>query len=623
MFKRPLSAKTSSPLRSSDLRKLRDEVVRSFSLADTAAAKALLPDGTLSCKATTHLDEPCTLYLTPGGDPRFFRVGKGSDGQLVPTCYAFDIRPDMLPVLATAEAVVENLVSGSALFAAGVSPHTLSRLPASIQPGSLVAITVASDSSQRVVAVGQLGCTKEELVRMQQSEKERKGKAVITLHARGDYLWATGSAVDAPLPERTAEPASTNDSAESLADNLASSTLDDSSAPTKADDASAPTGSASSTELSPSDVDQILLNALLLAICTSLSTAQFPLPASLLYSSHILPARPATLLSTPAGPGAAEIKKSSFKKLDRLIKAAVKKGYITAKEMKGEWVVQSVNAKHADVETLRPYKTIANEEKAQAREAKKDEEKKEASEAGAKGDPEVTELWKLSGDSVKELFRSVEHERPPQDLYTASQLSTLLRRFTDTHSVAHPSHRSLLLLTPSAHPSPSSLSLESEAAIELLARCVLKKGETPDQVGKEKGSPGCITREEALKRIRKDGCTGYWALRKGKNGEESVKKGSPPTIKVAIKNVGKRQVTLVSGHEPWDLFSSDEFAEELKHRSASSTSIQPIAGSAKKGQANKVEIMCQGTHDALVVKLLTARGVPRAYIDVDTSKSKK
>lgn len=96
---------------------------------------------------------------------------------------------------------------------------------------------------------------------------------------------------------------------------------------------------------------------------------------------------------------------------------------------------------------------------------------------------------------------------------------------------------------------------------------MLKKGETPDQVGKEKGSPGCMTREEALKRIRKDGCTGYWALRRGKNGEESVKcvqmsllrqarlltclvacrKGSPPMIKVAIKNVGKRQVTLVSG----------------------------------------------------------------------------
>jgi hypothetical protein len=69
------------------------------------------------------------------------------------------------------------------------------------------------------------------------------------------------------------------------------------------------------------------------------------------------------------------------------------------------------------------------------------------------------------------------------------------------------------------------------------------------------------------------------------------RKGSPPVIKIAIKNVGKRQVTLVSGtslssfschhmadtwlqstgHEAWDLFTSEDFAEDLKHRSASST----------------------------------------------------
>jgi hypothetical protein len=30
-----------------------------------------------------------------------------------------------------------------------------------------------------------------------------------------------------------------------------------------------------------------------------------------------------------------------------------------------------------------------------------------------------------------------------------------------------------------------------------------------------------------------------------------------------------------------------------------------------------------GTHDALVVKLLTARGVPKRYVEVDLSKSKK
>lgn len=48
------------------------------------------------------------------------------------------------------------------------------------------------------------------------------------------------------------------------------------------------------------------------------------------------------------------------------------------------------------------------------------------------------------------------------------------------------------------------------------------------------------------------------------------------------------------GHEPWTLFTSEDLAEELKHPSASSTAVQPLAGSAKKGQQPKVEIMCQG-----------------------------
>lgn len=467
MFKRPLSAKTSSPLRSSDLRKLRDEVARSFSLADTTATKALLPEGTLSCKATTHLDEPCTLYLAPGGDPRFFRVGKGSDGQLVPTCYAFDIRPDMLPVLATAEAVVENLVSGSGacqsillrypcLFLLLSRPHLppltfISILCLSIQPCSPPASlpspspacptrfspvrssrspsrpTRRSESSQSDSSAHRRRSSCE-CNRARKRGRARPSSPYIPtfllfarssthpclrqLHARRDYLWATGSAIDAPLPERSSEAASTDDSADDLADSLAASTLDESGASSKQPEGIEQSkDSAPSADLTPADVDQILMNALLLAISTSLSSAQFPFPASLLYSSHILPARPATLLSDSAGPAAAEIKKSSFKKLDRLIKAAVKKGYIAAKEVKGEWVVQSVNAKHTDVESLRPYKTLAGEEKAQAREAKKDEEKKASVEAGGNGDPEVTELWKLSGDSVKELFRSVEHER--------------------------------------------------------------------------------------------------------------------------------------------------------------------------------------------------------------------
>lgn len=122
MFKRPHSTKTQTPIRSSDLRKLRDELVALFphSLSKDDA-KQLLPDGALTAKATSHLDEPLSLILAPskGGaepDARLFRVGKGNDGYLVPTVYALDLLPDLLPKLETAPMVVEPLVSGSGAF---------------------------------------------------------------------------------------------------------------------------------------------------------------------------------------------------------------------------------------------------------------------------------------------------------------------------------------------------------------------------------------------------------------------------------------------------------------------------------------------------------------------------
>ena len=265
---------------------------------------------------------------------------------------------------------------------------------------------------------------------MQQSGGEKKGKAVITvrrpfppfrarlekcgsltwlpfvlqLHARGDYLWAAGSGVDAPLPpSSSSKGSSSRHEVDAVADDLASTTIDPApKASSSSADSRPASPSPTSTELTPAQVDAALFDALLLAISTSLSSAAFPLPASLLYSSHILPSRPAS------GPGStAEVKKSTFKKLDRLVKAAAKKGWLSTKEVKGEVVVVGINAAHPDVEALRPYKTLGMEDRAEQKSAKREEVKEERK----KGELEVKELWKLSGDGVKELFRRVEHER--------------------------------------------------------------------------------------------------------------------------------------------------------------------------------------------------------------------
>ncbi|GAA6036264.1 hypothetical protein JCM8097_006866 [Rhodosporidiobolus ruineniae] len=661
MFKRPHSAKTSAPVRSSDLRKLRDSLAASFpSLAagdHKLVLKLLLPDGTLTAKATTHLDDPLTLYFAPasgGGadpDPRFFRIGKNNDGLLVPTCYALDLVPMLLPALETAAAVVENLVSGSALFLSGVSPRTLRALPDSAREGDLVAVTVYDEDrdGQKIVAVGTLAADKATLIKLQQQGGTGKGAAVHTLHARGDFLWQSGSGVEAsPMDVSTSSPPtaeapSATNPTDTLSSTLASTSLSrDPSADSPPTPAPIP-----SADLTPAQVDTILLNALLLSIRTVLSSSSasssFPLPASSLYSQYILPYRPASLSAEQRK--AAEIKKSGWKSLGKFVKEvsggggkkgkdkAGKEPLLQAKEVRGEWVVTGVNGKHPDVDALRSYRTIAQETSQAAAAASAgpsssaDAASPSAAEANGSdgaGGIEVKEYWKPSSDSVKELLSKVEHERPSNGLYTTTQLSSLLRSFATHYSLPHPRSQKHLLLSPSSHPSPSTLPLESLSAIELLARVVCKKGESAEEYGKDEGRRGLVEREKAAEMVR-EGCTAYWGYRRG--GEEVIKKGSPPTIKVQIKNVGKRQVTLVSGHEAWDLFTSDEFAQELKHASASSTSVQPLAGSAKKGQTPKVEIMCQGTHDALVLRLLSGRnskyGLPRRYVEVDTTKSKR
>ncbi|GAA5903985.1 hypothetical protein JCM5296_002473, partial [Sporobolomyces johnsonii] len=579
MFKRPHTAKTTAPLRSSDLRKLRDSLASTFP-SSSPHLKLLLPDGTLAAKAVTHLDEPITIYYAPSStsadpDPRLFRIGKGADGDLVPTCYAFDLVPDLLPVLETAQAVVENLQSGSALFAAGVSHRSLRALPDSIREGDLVAIVVAGEFD-KVVAVGHLAASKQALLK-----EDKKGKAVLTLHARGDFLWTSGSGVEAsPLssPSAPTDPSSApgsthgdRDEVSSLSADVAATSLDSSPPPPP------------SADLSPAEVDALLYSALLLCI-RSLSSSPnlFPMTASTLYSSHILPSRPA------GTPPTADLKKSSYKKLQAFMKEGKKRGLLVTKEVKGEVLVMSVNGTHPDVEALRPFRTLAQDAAAEAKAAAASTSSSGADASSSAPAPSgagavtVQEYFKPSG-AVRELLGHVEHDRPTNDLYPPTLLRTSLLAFATKYTLSHPRDQKYLLLSPTSHPSPSSLSLEQLGAMELLAAALLKKGE----------ELGMVSKEEAVKRLRAAGCTGYWGVRKG-GGEETVKKGAPPTVRVQVKNVGKRQVTLVSGHEAWGLFSSEDFAEELKHKSASSTSIQPLAGSAKKGQTPKVEIMCQG-----------------------------
>lgn len=388
MFKRPHSTKTVTPLRSSDLRKLRDEFTQLFPHS-SPHIKQLLPDKLLTSKATTHLDDSLTLYYSPpsstsstDSDPRLFKT----KDLFVPTCYAFDLLPDLLPVLETAEQVVDNLQSGSALFTAGVSERSLHALPEDIRQGDLVAVVVYGHKD-KVVAVGQLGATKQELVK-----DDRKGKAVITLHARGDYLWESGSkTVQSPLDQTLSTSTSTSTSTSSSSRPRSPTPRAPSPPTTRLD-------SISISSLTPSQVDQLLHNALLLTLST-LPPTSYPIPASSLYSSHILPNRPAH--TDPCY----DLKKSSYKKLSGLIKYAGKKGWLVSKEVRGEIIVMSPGGDNQDVSTFKSYRTLAMQQVADEKKAIKEENRASSSEGGRPGGVTVVnEYLKPSGNTIKQLI---------------------------------------------------------------------------------------------------------------------------------------------------------------------------------------------------------------------------
>jgi translation initiation factor 2D len=99
---------------------------------------------------------------------------------------------------------------------------------------------------------------------------------------------------------------------------------------------STPSQSADAPPLSPSEIDT-LLTVSLHHVLSTLQPSSFPMPASLLYSAHVLPCRPAYIPISQRDD--VVIGKSEWKKLSKWMKEASKEGLLKIKETKGEVIV--------------------------------------------------------------------------------------------------------------------------------------------------------------------------------------------------------------------------------------------------------------------------------------------
>ena len=215
MFKKKPQIKNLSPLRSSDRRKLADQIIADYKVPSpihlrpkprspqhqqlriqtspptlTSLRASLVPESTLSARFTTHSGANATLVsgtiyvgAHPGQEERILWLSYGKDPRLYPTVYTLWQNAGLVPLLHTLDFVVEKLKTGADLMTPGLAGGP--PWPEGAKEGSVVAVAGLGRESVPVW-VGVCKIDVSGLGRVQ----GLKGAAVEGVHWVGDELWA-------------------------------------------------------------------------------------------------------------------------------------------------------------------------------------------------------------------------------------------------------------------------------------------------------------------------------------------------------------------------------------------------------------------------------------------------
>ncbi|KAF9256200.1 eukaryotic translation initiation factor SUI1 family protein [Marasmius fiardii PR-910] len=641
MFKKPLgNLKTSAPLRNSDRKKLKQRVVSSFSIQNEDA-DVLVPEGILSVKFSTHLNERGVAYLAPEGNPLWFTIGKGSE-DLIPTVYTLWKSAKLLPFLSTPKAVIPILVGGADLMIPGVVHHTLN-----LSEGQLVSVCKYEKHNgvptlSPPLAVGRMAVSSDQLA----DGGKEKGKAVWVLHTWKDHLWGLGSKEeppeDVPIQTGTQAEGSTEEvndgqtvedqpaAIANATDKVEDLSTNDNQLP-ESGDHDAETAQSSSQNptytYTPDEISTLLYKSLLQALATSLSNlppSSFPITSTSFNTTHILPARPnfpslVLLPSATAGkdidpreldidPRELTIKSSSHKSLTAFLKSADKAGLITTKTPSknsgtSDLFITSVNPKHSEVQGHKVHVTVGEVEAKSAKKAKREEmteKEKEKEKAGL----DVQELWKPHGSSVG-VFEAMDASL--SNLYTLSEVRDLINGYITSQDLVNKFERAYINLNPVLL---SCVSAKSPGKT--------KKGGGAQDSAQQEGEPEFMKRDELMKKIVGKMQSWYAVVAEGK--EVVPKKGQLKSIDVTTKvRQGRKACTLITGFEPFHI-NAEEMSEDLRKVCAGATSVSPIPG---RPAGSGMEVLVQGKQGKAVYEYLLGKGVPKKWIEVHDIAGKK
>ncbi|KAL8733065.1 MAG: hypothetical protein Q9181_003720 [Wetmoreana brouardii] len=654
-----------APLRSSDRRKIADQIIKQFqieippkneeekpedshgstTIGVGAIRNSLLPDSSQSARFTTTVGKDLkqvsgTVYVGshPGEEQRVLWIKL--EERLIPTgglyyvaqrnnteVYTLWRNPRIVPLLHTPDVVLQKLRGGADLMTPGLARGP--PFPPKATRGSLVA--VASLEKPRVpVVVG----TCEIDVSSLQEVKGAKGHAVRGEHWEGDEIWAwsQGGATGRKAPEEV-EGWDSDDGETGLEDRMGHVTLDSSEdehgcggvsvepAATESENDRRRTDfvvgedgkpyeevDADQREFSTKEIDGILWNAFLYGLHHYRNTNRLDPRHGLDFpvnQSAVISnlVLPFLPITTPAQAASLNIKKTSWKNTKKFIKALDKARLLKSKDRDGgECVVLDIDFEDHAVTSFVPYK-LPKKETADA-------------ESGGGGGKAITAGINTSDGSIGQKLSKIDLFKPKEqfapvfaasdashhDLYLAGEIRPIFNSYIDSENLISDKNKRLVNLNP------------------VLANAVFDGSSPLDHEVLAKGS---VPRDALIDRILKS-CSPYWVILRNDEtrAEVKAKAGHAPKIHITLETrSGNKTVTKLSGVEVFHIHPQP-LAEELQKTCASSTSVNQLAGSSPKKPV--MEVMVQGPQKDAMIKALEKRGISRQWVEVnDKTKGKK
>ncbi|CAN6555816.1 unnamed protein product [Malus baccata var. baccata] len=609
MFKKAVEARSHQRLSGADRKKLKRNLKDKFPRASDSDIDSVLPPKVEI--SVSKFQNRVHVYGVEGGFPIFFDIdGRGTD--IFPTVYALWKVPELLPsFMLKGGEVSRYIIGGADLMFPGISIPA-EGLP-SFTAGETWAVKVPANPAP--IAVGTTTMSSTEALKA-----GLRGKALKITHYYRDLLWES---VEVPYVPNAGfyEDVVFEDptlSSSQISESYASTTegsndqengsnekeigqpvdVDMHSEPSSTSEAQIEVGDEIGDEiakeitahvgdlkvtdnhfadqsngedqhsLSTEDVDMLLEKCLLQALHTTIKDEDLPMPGSTLWSNHVLPCRPSGITL--------DIKKSSYKKLSKWLKAKSSTGLISVKEdkYKKESVLLSVNRKHSDYSSFKP-------------------EKREVEKTVQTGVATVSERRSLKMLEVAEIYKSSVHVNPilasvgadTGKLYSASDATDIVFTYVEKENLVKPSDKSIVVLDP--------------ILCDALFKGAIKKGAMyPTEIHKRDLGAAFVNRMQA-----------HHVVTRG--SESVVRKGGLKTIQIMTeRRQGNKKVTKLSGLESF-LVDPEALASELQKKFACSTTVAELPG--KKGH----EVVVQGgVIDDLAKHMIEQYGIPKRYIEV-------